>query len=193
MAKLKLRFDLIDLLHRVEDDRRKRIAYTPILREDAVKREFGRRAIDKILERTNDGIDKKDNPFKKYSKAYIKSLAFQVYGKSAGQVNLKLSGEMQADIDVIKTDRTGVTIGFRDGDQNDKAYGHVYGKGSLPVRDFWGLPDDDQEAIMKTVLRDANENGLIANLIFLEEALKNVPGIESIVGLQDQILFEEDF
>lgn len=121
--------------------------------------------VDAIVERTLNGQDKNGRSFKAYSKAYKKSDVFDIYGKS-NQVNLKLTGEMQAAIDVFLTGRNEVTVAFNDSQQNDKASGHVNGtfsskgKRQLPVRDFWGLDEASQYKILKGVLSDFNSNAV---------------------------------
>jgi phage gpG-like protein len=106
----------------------------------------------------------KDGPWKgkaaKYSKTYVKSEAFQAYGKSPGTVNLKLTGSMRADIDVVGTSATSVTIGFVDEESEQKALGHINGSGNLPVRNFWGLPKKDEQQLMKDVIKEFNDNDL---------------------------------
>lgn len=156
-ARLKLNLDLIEILKSTTDSSAKRRAFTPILRKSEVKREFGRRAIEKLLERTNAGVDKNGKSFARYSKSYINSPIFSLHGKSRSEVNLKLTEEMQSDIRITKVTDRGVEIGFGAGVQNDKAHGHVHGSNNLPVRDFWGLPKSDLAEIMNSVIRDYAE------------------------------------
>jgi hypothetical protein len=164
MATLKLNFDLAKLIQEVEPDRKRRVAFTPYLSNDSLKREFGRRMVDTIIERTLDGKDKSGKAFKKYAKSYKESLAFKIYGKS-NSVNLKLTGEMQSAIDVIKVGKTTVTIGFVDDNEELKALGHVNGANYLPVRDFWGVSPEDQYTALKSIIKDIEAEVEISELI----------------------------
>ena len=155
--KLTLKLDLISLVKSAAgSDRDKAQAYIEALRDSDVKREFGKRCIDSIIDRTLSGVDKNGKGFKKYSQAYKKSDVFKIYGKT-NTVNLKLTGEMQAAIDVINVSPRTVTIGFISDTENDKAHGHVNGSNYLPVRDFWGISEKEQIAILKDTLKDFSE------------------------------------
>ena len=158
---LKLRFDLMDLLNDSDLSSEKKRALSPFVKRTPIQREFGRRVINKIKDRTQSGKDKRNKTFVPnfYSKQYRESLEFRIHGKSSRPVTLKLTGEMQASIAVVKTDRTGVTIGFVSRAQDQKATGHVRGSGDLPQRDFWGLPVKDQVKILKGVIKDFNVAG----------------------------------
>ena len=153
MAILKIKLDLDKLLKQAEPDRRKRVAFTPYINSDAAKREFGKLCIDKILERTNSGKDKDGEGFTGYSTAYKKSLKFKIYDKT-NKVNLKLTGQMQSDIDVIKVEATSVTIGFVNREEELKALGHINGANDLPIRNFWGISQEEQYEIFKGVIKD---------------------------------------
>lgn len=182
MAAPYLKLDLASLLRRAEPDRRKRVAYTEYLNNDSAKREFGKLIIDRILERTNSGKDKDGRKFTGYSKAYKKSLAFKVYRKT-NTVNLKLTGEMQSAIDVLNTSGTTVTIGFVDEQEGQKALGHILGANDLPVRDFWGVSDEEQLLIFKQVIKDIVSEVQISELISEQVGQINIE--------QDLILEEE--
>lgn len=164
---LKLSFNLSDILERSFSNAQRR-ALSGKVKDPAIKREFGRRAIEKILERTNDGKDKNNRSFKGYSEAYLKSDNFKIFGKSKSTVNLKLSGEMQASIGVLSTGANTVTIGIEDEEQVNKARGHINGANNLPVRDFWGLSEDEESEILKDIMRN-------------ETASEDISLIESLV------------
>jgi len=166
---LKLSFDLMDLLNSTESaEASKRLA--PFVKRDAIKREFGNRVIDEIKDRTLGGKDKNDNGFTPYSKAYKQSLEFKVFGKGS-KPNLKLTGQMQASINVVGTTSTTVSIGFISKEQEDKATGHINGSGPLPVRDFWGIKKEDQVKILKSVIKDFNAREETAELFSAVSAL----------------------
>lgn len=158
MAKRKvaLKFNLVSLLNRVEPDSRRRNALKKFVRRSSVKTEFGRQAIREIRKRTLDGIDKNGNTFKPYSSSYMDSDDFKIYGKSS-KVNLKLTGAMQASMEVVSQSNDTVTIGITDNEEMQKALGHINGSGHLPIRDFFGLPDESQKRILEGVIREANQ------------------------------------
>lgn len=165
---LKLSFNLSEILERSFSSKQRR-ALSGKVKDPAIKREFGRRAIERILERTNDGKDKNNRDFKKYSEAYLKSDNFSIFGKSPTTVNLKLSGEMHASIGVLSTTANTVTIGIEDSEQVNKARGHINGANHLPVRDFWGLSNEEESEILKDILRN-------------ESASEDISLIESLAG-----------
>lgn len=166
MAKAELKIDLIDLLHKTIDNEDKRVALTPIVQRDVIKQEFGNRLVDVILDRTDSGVDKNGRPFKKYSKAYKKSDAFAAYNKT-DEVNLELTGAMKSDLSIISVGRSTVTLGFTDSEQEEKALRHINGDG-VPVRDFFGVPDEVQREILEDIIKQHNENDNILETVFLE-------------------------
>jgi hypothetical protein len=154
-------------------------AYLGAVSNNSVKREIGRRIVERIVKRTQSGIDKEGDKFTKYSKSYKKSLAFSVYGKSKSTVTLTLSGAMLSSVSVVGVDSTTVKIGFNSADQFKKAEGHIDGTGArnaLPVRDFWGLPIEDQQDIVKEVIRDTNSNLLAEALDLVDLSLESSDG-----------------
>ena len=101
--------------------------------------------LEKIIERTQKGIDKEGNKFPGYSKAYKESLNFKIGGKSS-KVDLTLSGDMLADMRLLSHKAGELTIGFENGtESNGKAEGNIrgtYGQ-KTPIagkaRDFLGV------------------------------------------------------
>ena len=59
-----------------------------------------------------------------------------------------------------KASKREVTIEFTS-DQNDKAHGHVNGGGNLPKRDFFGLPPNVEERLLKRIITDASRDNFI--------------------------------
>lgn len=128
---------------------------------------MGLEIIDFILERTGKGFDKNNKPFPGYSDSYIDSLDFSLAGKSPGNVNLQLSGEMLGAIEVLNVDNEGeITIGIPAGDDfnNGKAEGNIkgtYGR-SKPIkgkkRDFMGIAQKDLSEIKQNYLVNNKEN-----------------------------------
>ena len=156
---LTLTIDMVSIAKSIDNSSAFLNAFIPFLRNPAVKEEFGQRYIDEMIERMDRGIDKDGRAFQRYSRAYKQSEAFQAFGKT-NDVNLKLRGSMRASLDVVKTTATGVTIGFNSKKEERKAIGHVEGRGNLPVRDFFGLPKKEEEALMKSVVREFKDNNL---------------------------------
>lgn len=109
-----------------------------------------------IRKRTqNDNKDKDGKPFAGYSEAYKQSINFKIAGKSKGTVDLTLSGDMLGALDVLKTRKGEITIGFERGSpENAKADGNIrgtYGKPKPvgPRRDFLGLKKSELARILK--------------------------------------------
>jgi len=85
-----------------------------------------------------------------YSKAYTKTTEFEVAGKSATDINMRLTGEMIDSIEVLDFDGQVLTVGI-EGDQAPKAHGHMTGKnGEVPAmkREFFGLTENELEKIL---------------------------------------------
>jgi hypothetical protein len=161
------------LLRQVETNPKVIKALTPIVKQDDVKKEIGRRIIDAIRERTQSGKDKDGERFKKYSVAYKKSAIFDIWGKSASQVNLVLTGDMQANMDVTKVTATGVELGFTSEKESEKAEGHIKGANHLPVRNFWGLPTEKQlDSIMRDVIKEYSSDRLLSQIDIIESGTK---------------------
>lgn len=78
---------------------------------------------------------------KPYSKSYQSTLEFELYGKSASDVNMTLTGDMLTSINTLDVDGSKVIVGI-EGEQAPKAHGHMTGKnGEVPKmkREFFGL------------------------------------------------------
>jgi hypothetical protein len=110
--------------------------------------------IEKIVERTQKGLDKKGENFKGYSKSYMKSLDFQIAGKGK-KPDLTLSGDMLAEMKLLKHKSGEIVIGYEKGStENAKAEGNIlgtYGQSS-PIRgkkrDFLGASRDEMQKIL---------------------------------------------
>lgn len=122
---------------------------------------IGDELLEFIRNRTSKGLDKNNKAFKGYSQSYIKSLNFKNAGKSKNKVNLRLSGDMMASMDVLSQKSGEITIGFENGtEENGKAEGNIlgtYGQSSSTgkSRDFLGVTKSDlDEVLSKFPLRD---------------------------------------
>lgn len=114
--------------------------------------------IERIVERTREGVDRRGNPFPDYTDAYVNSQDFKNAGKSASDINLQLSGDMLAALTVLKEGSDKIRIGFENGsDENARADGNIrgtYGKarGSRKkARDFLGIDRSELRAIIDMV------------------------------------------
>ena len=122
---------------------------------------IGDAVIDFIIDRTEKGKMANGRPFKKYSKEYIKSLEFEIAGKKKTPVNLTLSGDMLAAIQVLRNKRNEVVIGFRKGsEENAKAEGNQTGSYGQPspqpkfARPFLDIAKKHLAAIIKETAND---------------------------------------
>lgn len=117
--------------------------------------------IERIVNRTDQGKDKNNRPFKEYSDSYKESLDFKIAGKKGKPVNLQLSGDMLAALSVLDKTSRSVTIGFENGsEENAKADGNIrgtYGQ-SKPIpgkaRDFLGITIKELTDIIKFIKED---------------------------------------
>ncbi|MFO0447763.1 MAG: hypothetical protein ACK52I_03575 [Pseudomonadota bacterium] len=119
-----------------------------------IKEAIAQAVIDKIVERTEggEGLRFSSNgaatPIKlksPYSKMYAESLEFKAAGKSKNKVNMTLSGDMLAGIDVGSVEGNKIKIYIRD-DQVPKAFNHLTGD-TVPARPFFGISKSEMEDI----------------------------------------------
>lgn len=113
---------------------------------ESERKAIGQEIIEHIRDRTEQGVDKDGKPFPKYSREYIKSVDFKNAGKSAGQVDLRLSGDMMTALQVLDQDDGTLTIGYKNGTaENARADGNIrgtYGQdrgSSKKARPFLGI------------------------------------------------------
>lgn len=128
-----------------------------IPRSEDLKQAIGQSLIDKIVERTKSGKDKDGKKFNKYSKSYIQSEKFKAFGKSAGDVNLTLTGDMLGFMDIIKIEGNKLTIGWDDDEESSKAFQNITrptNKGKGKPRDFFDLRPSELKAV-KSEFKDA--------------------------------------
>jgi len=118
----------------------------------ALREAIGGRLIEKIVARTQGGTDVNGRSFKKYSKSYQDSLAFKVHGKG-GNVDLTLSGDMLASMQVGDSSPERLTIEFPDETENAKAFNHNTGD-TLPKREFFGLTEEEKQDVKEEFQED---------------------------------------
>ncbi len=117
--------------------------------------------IEHIVDRTQRGKDKDGRAFPRYSKEYTKSLDFNNAGKSAGDVNLTLSGDMLAALQILDDAPGKIRIGFERGsDENARADGNIrgtYGSDTpsrKKARDFLGIKPEVLSKLIDRVKKD---------------------------------------
>lgn len=128
-----------------------------------VRREIGEEIVELIRQRTESGMGVvkigegkwRHKQFPPYSKAYVESLEFKIAGKSKNRVNLTLSGDMLASLDVLDHSDGEILIGFERGSQeNDRAEGNIKGSyGGKPnprkARNFLGITPGELAEILE--------------------------------------------
>lgn len=113
----------------------------------ALKEAVAQAIIDRMVSRTEDGKAYGGGKLKSpYSKAYQKTREFIAAGKKANDVNMELTGDMLAAIDVISTSGNKIKIGISDELQVLKAYNHNTGD-TVPRRPFFGISKDELKDI----------------------------------------------
>lgn len=120
--------------------------------------------ISHVRTRTLSGKDANGKSFPKYSPAYTKSVDFKAAGKNKGQVNLRLSGDMLAYMELVKNQRGKLVIGYGEGNpQAGKAEGNQIGSygrdpNSKKARPFLGIDPKTLSSILaKYPLRDESK------------------------------------
>jgi hypothetical protein len=91
-----------------------------------------------------------------YSEGYKKSLDFKAFGKKAGKVNMTLSGDMLALIDVLPSTGNTIKIGWDDDLQTKKAFNHITGD-TLPRRPFFGVNRTEIREIIAQVKKELED------------------------------------
>ena len=94
-----------------------------------------------------------------YSKEYSESFDFKAYGKSPGDVNMTLTGDMLGAIDVLGFDGKVLTVGIEDSNA-PKAHGHMTGmNGAVPKmkREFFGLTMNELKPILNNYKSDLKQ------------------------------------
>jgi len=164
-SKQKYVLNLVEIFNRSFSDRPSAVKdkLRKFLSDPGVKSDFAREVIREIQKRTAKGVDKDGVSFPDYSASYKKSLVFKIYGKSAGDVNLKLSGQMLAGMDPDVVSGARVVIHFPSSAQNAKADGHITGNIGAK-RDFFGLPIDDEARILKETIVNQSQLSFLSSI-----------------------------
>ena len=139
--KAKLKVDLNDLFG-------KKVRLTPALKEH-----IGQAIIDKITERTENKTDVNGSRFKAYSKEYVNSDDFKAYGKTKRYINMELTGDMMASLDITSIKGNKLEISWDDDTNNKKAFNHNTGD-TVKKREFLGLMAKESNDIAKKYKKD---------------------------------------
>lgn len=93
-------------------------------------------------------------------------------------VTLRMTGEMLSDLSLIDNKDGFLTFGFESIEQAAKAHGHIFGggnNGSLPIRNFLGLPDEQLLSIINTFPKPQKAKEFEAFAKKLESKLLGIP------------------
>lgn len=104
---------------------------------------IGQDIVNRIIQRTSNGIDKNGTPFRGYSKSYKSSIDFRIAGKTS-TVNLKLGGDLHRSIRVLSHGKGFIRVGWPESDEADKAKWN-----SEKGRDMLGLSPSELNKILK--------------------------------------------
>lgn len=112
------------------------------------REKIGLDIIDKIKRRTSEGLDVNNRFFAPYSPEYDKT----------GTVNLKVSGDMLADLSVLSHGDGFIRIGFASSEGNDRA-AYIQSPrgrkaGRQPIRTFVGISQSDLNIILERYARN---------------------------------------
>lgn len=117
----------------------------PLANDRDVRESFFQIAFDRMEARLDDNRDVNGKLFVGYSEEYINSLAFNAFGKSKKDVNMKLTGDMRASVEILDQNSSKMKIGVAE-DQAPKAFNHMTGD-TVPRREWFGWKDDELKTI----------------------------------------------
>jgi hypothetical protein len=117
---------------------------------------FGQAIIDYIVERTEAGVDIYGREFASYDQNYVHSDNFKAFDKTK-KVNLTMSGSMLGSMDIIESKGNEIKIGWKDSEENAKAYNHNTGD-TVRKRQFFGVSDADLKNLSKEFKPDFNKS-----------------------------------
>ncbi|RTL05198.1 hypothetical protein EKK58_08600 [Candidatus Dependentiae bacterium] len=108
-----------------------------------------------VRQRTLKGVDFEGSKFPKYSDSYTKSVNFRAAGKDKSSINLTLSGDMLAYLDLQEDNEDELIIGYEEGSKEaGKAEGNQIGSYGKPTgnakkaRKFLGITQEDLSKIL---------------------------------------------
>lgn len=149
---------------------------------------IGQKIIDYMEERVDEGKGYDREKLKSpYSTSYSESLEFKAAGKSRNDVNMKLSGDMMASIDILKTDGSKITIGIDDEEQAAKAYGHMTdfkghptlaGKGNR--RPFFGVTPEELKEYVLSEFKDEIKAKKVTSASEINKLISFIRGMRTL-------------
>lgn len=166
--------------------------------EEPLLFEIGEAVADYIRDRSaaNKGIGGKQLR-KPYSKEYQESADFKLFGKSANDVNMQLTGDMLDAIEIVEAEGSSLKVGILD-ENAPKAHGHMTGKnGQVPKmkREFFGLTKSEFDEVIKpfkSQIKDLPRAGRQERQAERARTLGDLEAqIESIGEAGDLFTFEE--
>lgn len=147
--------------------------------KDSLKELVGQKIVEHIRERAKQGkaIGGKRTLKSPYSAAYADSDDFKAAGKSKGNVNMTLSGDMLGLMD-FKISGNKLIIGWDDPEEEAKAANHQSGV-TVPKREFFGVNKTEMNEIKKELNPEIKE----ALKIHKTEKRENFENyIQSLIG-----------
>jgi hypothetical protein len=156
---------------------------------EGLKAAIGQAIIDRMVERTEGGIAVTGRPLRApYSKHYQESLEFKAAGKSKGRVNMTLTGDMLASLDVLSTSGNKIKVGIADESQIPKAYNHIVGD-TVPKRPFFGITQTELKDIAREFKSDVEALRSQEQTTSLERRALDI--VSALNGGNLSALFEE--
>lgn len=163
-----------------------------VSRDPVLAREMQQAIIDYMKGRVSEGRGfNKQTLRSPYSKSYQESLDFQAAGKSAGQVNMELSGDMLGSVDVLRERQSGAVFTFGiTGAEAAKAFGHISGFEGHPNQDalekyqriFFGVSESEfREEILPAFEQDLEALQRTEPNLVLEDRLQSQGNLQSEV------------
>lgn len=151
--------------------------------QPALKEAIGQALIDKMVDRTQSGKSVTGKNLKSpYSKQYADTLEFKAAGKSKGNVNMTLTGDMLRSIDILDVGANTITIGIDDPDEAPKSFNHQTGD-TVPRRPFFGVQVKEVNEVEREFRSELNqafkkrgENRSSAIEAFLLQLLRDTDG-----------------
>ncbi len=116
--------------------------------ERALKEMIGQALVDKIVARTESGTAYGGRKLKSpYSKSYVDSLQFKAAGKKKTKVNMELTGDMLASVNIKSGDKSKIKLTVAE-DQCPKAFNHITGD-TVPRRNWFGVTQGEVKDILR--------------------------------------------
>ena len=125
---------------------------------------LGEKIVEYVRRRTEKNLNNEGGKFPKYSDKYAESLDFKIAAKSQNDPNLKLTGDMLADLEVVSVRSDKILIGYKNGTlSNAKADGHQtgwQGKNKDAARPFLGFESSSEKKKLKDIIKDYEKDVL---------------------------------